>query len=149
MKTVIRRGTAKDIPFLVHIEKECFAQPWSEKSFEDFFRSECSFLLVAEVSGKPCGYVGMYIVCGEGEITNLAVLSDYRRYGIGSSLIEELCKTAGVSRLNLEVRESNAGARLLYEKMGFKVDGRRKNFYEKPREDAILMSKNLTDMKEL
>ncbi len=140
MQINIREGTRADIPYLVTLEKECFSSPWSEKSFTDFFDSPYSVALVAEVDGTPRGYVGMYLISGEGEITNLAVTASYRRHGIGAMLIAALISTDGITRLMLDVRESNTAARSLYEKSGFKIDGRRKNFYEKPREDAILMS---------
>ncbi len=139
----IRKGVSDDIPQLVSIERECFSSPWSEKSFEDFFLHECSFCLVAEAGGVLCGYVGMYIICGEGEITNLAVRSEYRREGVGTALMKSLCDAEKISRLTLDVRESNVAAYTLYKKLGFKVDGKRKKFYEKPREDAILMSNDI------
>ena len=75
-----------------------------------------------------------------GDITNIAVTAGYRRRGIASGLIRGLKMTPGVTRLFLEVRESNAGARALYEREGFVIDGRRRNFYSHPREDAVLMS---------
>ena len=140
MKIHIRKGVPGDIPCLTALEKECFSSPWSEKSFTDFFESPYSVALVAEADGIICGYVGMYLISGEGEITNLAVTASKRRHGIGGMLIAALKDAAGLTRLMLDVRESNTAARSLYEKSGFKIDGKRKNFYEKPREDAILMS---------
>lgn len=140
MQIHIRRARPEDIPSLAALEAECFSCPWSEKSFTDFFESPYSVALVAEADGIVCGYVGMYLISGEGEITNLAVSGDYRRQGIGAMLMSALTDTEGLTRLMLDVRESNTAARSLYERSGFKIDGKRKNFYEKPREDAILMS---------
>lgn len=148
VEITVRRGGEEDIPFLASLEKECFSSPWSEKSFEDFFRTECSVCFIAESDGKPCGYIGAYIICGEGEITNLAVTEAYRRQGIGKALMEALCRTDGISRLTLDVRESNTPAYSLYTGLGFKVDGKRKNFYQNPREDGILMSIYITDFKD-
>lgn len=145
MQILIRRGTPEDIPHLVALEQECFSSPWSEKGFADFFDSPYSVAIVAEADGILCGYVGMYLILGEGEITNLAVSGDYRRHGIGSMLMSALIGTKGLVRLMLDVRESNTVARSLYEKTGFKIDGKRKNFYEKPREDAILMSLDINE----
>lgn len=145
MQIHIREGVREDISHLVALEKECFSSPWSEKGFSDFFDSPYSVALVAECDGVICGYVGMYLISGEGEITNLAVTASYRRHGIGAMLISALKGTDGLSRLMLDVRESNIAARSLYEKSGFKIDGKRKNFYEKPREDAVLMSLDINE----
>ena len=148
MVITVRLGCEEDIPFLASLEKECFSSPWSEKSFRDFFRTECSVCFVAEADGKPCGYIGAYVVCGEGEITNLAVTESCRRLGIGRTLMKALRRTDGISRLTLDVRESNKPAYSLYEGLGFKVDGKRKNFYQNPREDGILMSMDITEFKD-
>ncbi len=145
MKIHIREGVREDIPRLVALEKECFSSPWSEKGFADFFDSPYSVALVAECDGVVCGYVGMYLIAGEGEVTNLAVSGGYRRHGIGLMLMTALADTKGLTRLMLDVRESNTAARSLYEKSGFKIDGKRKNFYEKPREDAVLMSLDINE----
>ena len=92
------------------------------------------------------GYVGLVMVPYESDITNITVSGECRRRGIGTALLKELfrrCPERGVTVIHLEVRESNAPARALYEKLGFIADGRRKNYYTDPAEDAILMTKNL------
>ena len=139
----IRRAELTDIPRLCELENECFSLPWSAKSFEDFFANGCSVCLVAETEGVVCGYVGMNLILGEGEITNLAVCGAFRRRGVGELLISELCRTDGIKRILLDVRVSNTAARRLYEKCGFTEDGIRRGFYSKPREDAVLMSRNI------
>ena len=139
----VRTAAAADIPKLCELENECFSLPWSEKSFGDFFANGCSVCLVAEMDGTVCGYVGMNLILGEGEITNLAVSGAFRRQGIGERLIDELCRTDGLERILLDVRVSNTAARRLYEKCGFTEDGIRRGFYSKPREDAVLMSRNM------
>ncbi|MBQ8510259.1 MAG: ribosomal protein S18-alanine N-acetyltransferase [Clostridia bacterium] len=140
---LIRKAEPSDIPALCALERECFSLPWSEKGFEDFFANDCSRALAAEADGRVVGYVGMYLICGEGEITNLAVAASCRRQGIGEALMTELSQTEGLERLLLDVRQSNTAARALYEKCGFKVDGIRRRFYEKPAEDAVLMSRTI------
>ena len=95
----------------------------------------------AEVGGNVAGYVGVYRVGDEADITNVAVSSIYRRKGIGKSLLRELISYSqkqNILAITLEVRDSNAGAIALYEQMGFNKVGIRKNFYEKPVEDAII-----------
>ena len=143
-KITVREAVGADMGALCALEAECFSLPWSEKAFEDFFANGCSVCLVAELDGKVVGYVGMNLISGEGEITNLAVTEGARGKGVATRLIDALCKTDGLTRLMLEVRVSNAPARTLYEKCGFTVDGIRKNFYSHPREDAVLMSREIT-----
>ena len=85
----------------------------------------------------------MYLICGEAEITNIAVAGTHRRCGIGGKLLEAAWKLTGAERVLLDVRESNVPARRLYEKYGFQIDGIRKGFYAKPRENAVLMSRDV------
>ena len=143
MTLTVREASYEDIPALCALEEECFSLPWSEKAFCEFFENGVSHCLVALMNGSVCGYVGMNLILGEGEITNLAVTRDCRRYGAATALLEQLCKVGGLERLMLDVRISNAPARALYEKCGFTVDGVRKNFYSHPREDAVLMSREI------
>jgi len=143
MDITVRTAENSDIPALCELEAQCFSLPWSEKSFEDFFKNGCSVCLVAENDGKVLGYVGMNLILGEGEITNLAVSKDHRRKGIGEALINALCRWDGLCRLLLDVRLSNTAAQNLYKKCGFFEDGIRRGFYSKPREDAVLMSREI------
>lgn len=135
--------TADHIPQMVELEKICFSLPWTA----DMIRSELnnpSCLYLAAVDGDTlAGYIGVQTVLDEGYINNVAVRPEYRRKGIAAALISLLIDEAraiGLAFMTLEVRESNAPAIALYEKLGFTTVGRRKNYYEKPREDAILMT---------
>ena len=135
--------TADHIPQMVELEKICFSLPWTA----DMIRSELnnpSCLYLAAVDGDTLvGYIGVQTVLDEGYINNVAVRPEYRRRGIAAALISLLIDEAraiGLAFMTLEVRESNAPAIALYEKLGFTTVGRRKNYYEKPREDAILMT---------
>ena len=138
----VRRAAREDISALCALERECFSEPWSERGFEDFFALDytAAFAALDEPDGRVIGYAGMYLSGGDGDITNIAVTGAFRRRGVGSALIDALKDFPGVERLLLEVRESNRAARALYEKLGFSVDGVRKNFYSSPRENAVLMS---------
>ena len=127
---------------LAEIERACFHAPWSENMLREELGK--GIFLVAEQDGRTAGYVGCQTVLDEGYITNVAVSPDFRRQGIARALIAELTAKAEENKLafvTLEVRESNLAARRLYEKNGFEIVGKRKNYYEKPAEDAILMSK--------
>ena len=98
--------------------------------------------VVAHSMGEVLGFAGVHIIAGEGYITNIAVSENARRRGIGEMMLEriiDICK-GKCTFLTLEVRESNMGARALYEKFGFETIGIRKGFYEKPIEDAVIMT---------
>ncbi len=96
---------------------------------------------MAENDDIIVGYVGMNLIRGEGEITNLAVTGSFRRHGVGSMLMDAMLKTDGLLRIMLDVRLSNTPAISLYKKLGFLEDGVRRSFYQNPREDAVLMSR--------
>lgn len=144
MTVTVRTAVPSDIEALCGLENECFSSPWTAAGFKEFMANGCSRVLAAEIDGTVCGYVGMNFILGEGEITNVAVGAEYRRRGVAAALLRELMATDGLERLLLDVRVSNTAARTLYEKLGFSVDGIRKGFYSNPREDAVLMSLNIT-----
>ena len=141
----IERMTREDIEQVEAIEQEIFSVPWSEQSFIDACETKENVYIVCKDNGKVLGYCGMWTVLGEGNITNMAVASQYRRQGIAELLMREMERISieenGVDVFFLEVRQSNESAKKLYEKMGYKPIGTRKRFYEKPVEDAIVMSK--------
>ena len=144
---LIREMTLKDIPQAVEIETQCFSLPWSEKSFQDSIIREDTLFLVCEEQDIITGYIGMYISFDEGSITNVAVSQNYRKKGYGEALVsaaKEKAREKQVERIFLEVRVSNTPAIALYEKMRFENLGIRKNFYDHPREDAYIMSCELS-----
>ena len=107
----------------------------------DSAKNDCVFVLYEE-DGIVKGYAGLQIVLDEGYITNVAVGPFFRRQGIASALMEELLKKLDtLSFISLEVRESNLAAINLYTSLGFKEEGKRKNFYDAPKEDALIMTK--------
>lgn len=141
---VIHPFTRKDIADAVNLEKSCFSNPWSKKAFEEALDNRNSCFFAAEQNGKFVGFAGLYSVFGEGYIYNIAVCDNCRGKGIGTALMQKLLdysKEKGLEFLSLEVRYSNASAIKLYEKCGFKHTGIRKNFYDKPSEDGIIMTK--------
>lgn len=141
---LIREMKEEDLDQVEAIEKEIFSLPWSKKSFHDACSHSENIYLVCADEDKIAGYCGLWTVFGEGNITNMAVSADYRRQGIGKALMQEMEKRGqqiDVSVFFLEVRESNEAAKKLYEQMGYREIGKRKRFYERPVEDAIVMSK--------
>ena len=135
-------GDEKDIAAL---ERECFSSPWSEKAVLDSASADTHFF-VFEDEGKILGYAGLQTVLDEGYVTNIAVTKTARGRGIGKSLVETLVEFGrkySLAFISLEVRGSNATAISLYTKCGFYSMGERKNFYQNPAEDAIIMTKEL------
>lgn len=140
----IRQMIVTDLPAVSNIEAETFSMPWSVKGFEDSLMAENTCYLTALCGEKIVGYCGMLQVLDEADITNVAVASLYRGCGIGFSMLQELLRYGeqrGISSFTLEVRESNTAAIALYKKLGFENCGIRKNFYEKPTENAVIMWK--------
>ncbi len=130
----------RDAAELAELDKMCFAVPWSEKLFQEEAKSAHARYFVAKADEKIVGYGGIWLVMGEGQITNIAVLPEFRRRGIAERILERLIRTAkDAEQIVLEVRKSNDGAIALYEKSGFKKVGIRKRFYRDPIEDAIIM----------
>lgn len=145
MEYHIRPMEDRDISTVEQIEKSIFSFPWSAKSFADAANTPENVYLVCECTGEIAGYCGMWTVLGEGNITNIAVSPAYRRSGVAEALLKELERRARLKDVTiffLEVRQSNEAAKRLYEKLGYSPIGVRKRFYEKPVEDAIVMSKS-------
>ena len=139
---IIRTMQKGDVAAVAALEAQIFPMPWSAAGFADTLPREDIIFLVAYEQDELLGYVGIYCTLDEGEITNVAVAPAARRRGIARALLTELkqqlaCRN--VARIVLEVRVSNEPAIRLYEQMGFSVLGVRKNFYEKPAEDAYIM----------
>ena len=139
MSPIIRPATADDLPALLEIERQCFShQRWRT---EDFLAAEC---VLAETDGRVIGFlVSRQVFSGDGsdlperEILNLAVTPSFRRIGIAKTLLEHELKQKAA--FFLEVRESNRAAQELYRSVGFTEIGRRPEYYQKPREGAIVM----------
>lgn len=138
---VIAKMQDKDIPEVANIEARVFSMPWSEQGFADALKQDTIFV-TAKQEEQVVGYCGMYCSFEEGEITNVAVLPEAQKHGIGKKIISGLLRIAqekNISRIVLEVRVSNLPAIRLYEGFGFQKAGIRKGFYERPREDAAIM----------
>lgn len=127
------------------IEQACFSTPWTEQSIIDSIGSDSNYFNVAYADGKPAGYMSMMLAAGEGDIMRVAVLPEYRRLGIGRALLEECFSSNNPDVVFLDVRENNIPAIGLYESLGFKSVGLRKNYYTNPTENAVIMTYNLKD----
>lgn len=143
---LIRPMTKEDCVQVAAIEAVSFSMPWSLQAFTDTVERQNYRYFVAEEAEEILGYCGFTYVLDEAEIPNVCVKATARQKGVGKQMMQVLLDEAeklGITVLYLEVRESNQAARHLYEVLGFKADGIRKNFYEQPTEDAVLMSRSL------
>lgn len=126
------------------IERACFPDPWSRTLLENMLALPGAIALTAvSGSGEVLGYASAQAVLDEGYLNNVAVSPRCRRQGVASALLAELRRRAQERKLaflTLEVRASNAPAQALYAGHGYREVGRRRGYYQHPKEDAILMT---------
>lgn len=150
----MQRDNAEFVPLdesnllaVARLSKECFFEPWTENQLREILKNDCYTVLTSFAGGELAGYIIMSSVLDEAELCSLAVAKPYRRQGLAGELIDRAlakrCKSGGIKKLFLEVRESNLAARALYTSLNFVEDGMRKYFYRNPTENAILMSKEV------
>ena len=129
---------------VAELERICFSVPWSRNMLaEELDNLLSAFLVALDDNDKVVGYAGVQIILDEGYITNVAVRPECRRQGIAAKLLQvflDFAKANQLAFLTLEVRASNYDAIALYGSRGFRSVGRRKNYYEHPKEDAIIMT---------
>ena len=137
---------------VAELERVCFSDPWSRNMLSEELENDlAAFLVALDERGAVAGYAGMQVVLDEGYILNIAVRPDCRRQGVAGRLLQVFLDFARGNRLSfltLEVRASNYAAIALYGSRGFRGVGRRKNYYEHPKEDAVLMTLNLAGEEE-
>ena len=141
MKLMIRPSEASDAEVLSAISHASMTSAWKTDDFLSAIESDLAVVLTALADDEIAGYVVMYHAADEGEIPSVAVSLSHRRLGIGHALMTELFSQAAdkkLTRIFLEVRKSNAPAIALYESFGFMCAGSRPNFYDNPREDALI-----------
>lgn len=146
MKVNIVPMNADHLDELEKLERICFSRPWSKKMLGEELENDCAAFLVAEEpeTHRVLGYAGVLVMADEGYITNVAVFPDCRRQGIAAQIIKVFCDFAAgnhLSFLTLEVRPTNTAAIELYRSFGFEEVGRRKNYYDLPKEDALILTR--------
>lgn len=133
---------------VAELERVCFSTPWSRNMLAEELENDLSAFLVAlDDSDRVAGYAGLQVILDEGYITNVAVRPDCRRQGVASRLLQvflDFAQGNHLAFLTLEVRASNYDAIALYGSRGFRSVGRRANYYEHPKEDAIIMTKEFS-----
>lgn len=137
----IVRMNESHVAAVAELEKQNFSEPWPEIAVRSELTNKLSLWLVAMDGETVVGYVGSQTVLQEADMMNIAVADTHRRQGIARLLVEELICQLDAYQLTLEVRASNAPAIALYEKLGFQQVGLRKNYYHKPKEDALILRK--------
>jgi len=142
----IKLAGEKELPSIMEIENTLFSVPWSEQGFLTEMCGRDGFVAVAMEEEKVLGFAVLHRFGDEAELFNIAVAPENQRRGIGQMLMEWLGYTAmsqNIGRVFLEVRISNEPAKKLYEKNGFRPVGLRKGYYDAPKEDAVLMAKDI------
>lgn len=140
--TGVRPMTGRDVEEVVRLEQACFSQSWSEYLIRSGLNSKLDAYFVYQGADGILGYSVLRVLSEEGEIQRIAVYPDFRRCGIGRELMDAMVsfsRRAGVREIALEVRESNGGARKLYESYGFWPEAIRRGYYHNPQEDAVIM----------
>lgn len=142
--------TETDLPAIAEIEREAFSDPWSERSFREALAHPSVYFAAARGDANELlGYVVAWFVADEGQIANLAVAPSGWGVGIGRALLDAaLCEARlrEADEVYLEVRDSNERARKLYRSRGFEEVGRRRGYYRRPVEDAIVLRRTLRPM---
>ena len=136
--------SSEDLEGLLAVEEASFLNPWTRDMYQAELQNPgVSYLLVAkDAAGRVIGFCGFWRILDELHINNLAVLPEFRRQGIASSILARVFaegRKVGAARATLEVRRSNDIARRLYERLGFTVNGVRRGYYRQPEEDALVL----------
>lgn len=141
-----REMLVEDLDQVVDIEQRLFSVPWTKEGFLTYLMKKDTMFFVVEEKERILGYCSMMTVLDEGDILNVAVRSDRQKEGIGQFLVDSMLRMAemqGIRLVHLEVRQGNGTARRLYQRLGFKEDGLRRDYYENPVENAVLMTKTM------
>lgn len=139
---MIRPMKLEDVEAIAEIEVLSFSVPWSKESILQELENKDAYYLVMEMDGKVVGHGGFWKILDEAHITNLAIAPNYRGNKLGKKLLEAMlnyCRTLGITKATLEVRESNTAALKVYTSLGFYIEGKRSRYYTNPTEDAMIM----------
>ena len=149
-RILIREMMAPDVATVALLEARSFSTPWKEGTFRTLLVRPGAELWVAELEEQGViGYYVLWCIEDQGELANIAVREDLRGLGVGSRLLAhviEIARDRGVQSLYLEVRESNDQAAAMYKSHGFIQIGVRRNYYDRPREDARVLMKRLDEV---
>ncbi|MBN1282821.1 MAG: ribosomal protein S18-alanine N-acetyltransferase [Proteobacteria bacterium] len=136
-----------DLDDLMEIELASFTLPWSRRSYEELWPLDSIDIWIAKMGAETVGYYLIQRIGDEAELHTFAVKPDRRRQGIGSMLMEHMLAKArdmGTRFIYLQVRPSNAPARALYDRLGFRQVGVRRRYYRDNDEDAMVLRLEVT-----
>lgn len=142
MTLYIREMQPQDVDTVTALEESCFSMPWKRHDFEEILTNPDRIYLVAECDNEIIGGCMLTMIAGEGDVSNVAVREAYRGQHVATALMQELLRCGekhGIRDFTLEVREQNLSAIRLYEHAGFLSEGIRPNFYDKPKDNAVIM----------
>ena len=142
MDIKIREMQQQDVDAVTALEESCFSMPWKRHDFEEILTNPDRIYLVAECDNQIVGGCMLTMIAGEGDVSNVAAKEAYRGKHIATTLMQELLRYGeekDIFDFTLEVREQNHTAIRLYENAGFVSEGVRPNFYEKPKDNAVIM----------
>jgi [ribosomal protein S18]-alanine N-acetyltransferase len=143
----VRPATHADLEAILDIENGAFSDPWSARSFRGLIDvASVRFDVLVAADGTVAGYGVLLLAPPDADIANIAIAARHRRSGAGGALLMALLdagRSVGVRTVHLEVRESNVAARALYDRFGFRPVGRRRGYYQQPREDALILRREL------
>ena len=148
MDYTICDAAAVHLPQLAALERACFSAPWTRAQLAGQLPDDRHVFLIAAAGETVLGYANFLHVLDEGDIGNVAVAPEHRRQGIADALLDALCARAAaldLAFLTLEVRPSNTAAIALYESFGFTERGRRRNYYDLPKEDALILTRDFEE----
>jgi ribosomal-protein-alanine N-acetyltransferase len=134
----------RDLDGVLEVEAESFTNPWTREMYVSELRnrSVCHILVVRTEEHPLVGFCAFWLVSDEIHINNLAIRPGFRGQGLGTALVSEVlaqAQTLGATRATLEVRQSNANARRMYERLGFHLAATRRDYYTSPVEDALIL----------
>jgi ribosomal-protein-alanine N-acetyltransferase len=144
-------GEPDEISEIAALQSEAFTNPWSAESLRwEIANTDVARLYVLRADERLIGFCACWVIIDELHINSLAVAHEWRRQGLASRLLREVCcdaRASGATQATLEVRRSNSAALALYERLGFTCEGVRADYYQSPREDAlVLWRRNLADI---
>lgn len=145
---VVRRMGPGDVDGVMAIERSVFTVPWTASTFRGLLEREDAALWVVDAAGEVVAYAAVWTVVDQAELGNVAVAEGYRRRGVATTLIETVLdwlRERGIREVFLEVRPSNRAARRLYGAHGFEEVGRRRGYYSRPREDALVLRRRVSE----
>lgn len=149
--TRVTADALDEVDDIAVLQSTTFTNPWTADSLRwEIANTDVARLYVMRANGQLIGFCACWVIFDELHINSLAIADGWRRQGWARRLLREVARDAelaGARQATLEVRRSNVAALGLYEGLGFACEGVRKDYYQTPREDAlVLWHRTLADL---